>query len=152
MGTYRSRCYVYHGPGAVEVATWELTCGPTDIMLQIGVCGRCGTDRRLFETAHPRVRTPTILGHELVGRVVEVGGEVQMLTRGIGYREGQTLSRRQLCPSVGQRVTVQPRIARHRDGLMLMKDPIENLSFYIPGAYAQYMKVPASSSQYGDVV
>ena len=152
MGNYQSKCYVYYGPGNVEVETWELTCGPTDIMLQIDVCGRCGTDRRLFDKAHPRVRTPTILGHELVGHVVELGCEVPTLDRGIGYKEGQTLSRKQLCPPVGQRVTVQSRIARHRDGLMLMKDPIQNLTFYIPGAYAEYMKVPAEMIQAGAIL
>jgi len=114
-----------------------------DIMLKIAVCGRCGTDRRLWYTAHPAVRTPTVLGHELVGRVVEVGAEVKTLVEGIAYKNGQTLSEAELCPALGQRVTVQGRVARHRDGLMLMRDPVENLTFKIPGAYAEYMKVPA---------
>lgn len=152
MGSYSSRCHVYYGPGDVRLETWELRCGPTDIMLQIDACGRCGTDRRLYTKAHPRVRTPTVLGHELVGRVVEVGDQVSTLTQGISYKEGQTLTREQLCPDIDQRVTVQGRIARHRDGLMLMRDPIQNLTFYIPGGYAQYMKVPADMIQAGAVL
>lgn len=152
MSVYESKCYVYYGPSDVRLESRQLTCGPTDIMLRIDVCGRCGTDRRLFSKSHPRVRTPTVLGHELVGRVVEVGREVHTLTRGIGCKEGQCLTLEELCPSVGQRVTVQSRIARHRNGLMLMRDPIQNLTFYIPGAYAQYMIVPADMIQAGAVL
>lgn len=152
MASYKSDCYVYYGPGNVKLETWTLTCGPTDIMLRIDVCGRCGTDRRLFDKVHPRVKTPTILGHELVGRVVEVGQDVPTLTEGVGYKQGQKLDHDLLCPKVGQRVTVQSRIARHQDGLMLMKDPIQNLTFYIPGAYAQYMKVPEEMIRSGAIL
>ena len=35
---------------------------------------------------------------------------------------------------------------------MLMKDPIENLTFYIPGAYAQYMRVPGNMIRAGAVL
>ena len=152
MGTYESKCYVYYGPGNVKLETRELICGPTDVILQIDVCGRCGTDRRLFDKAHPRVKTPTVLGHELVGRVVELGDRVSMLTRGIGYRDDQHLNPEQICPPIGKRVTVQSRIARHDNGLMLVRDPIQNLSFQIPGGFAQYMKVPAEMIQSGSLL
>jgi len=152
MGTYDSRCYVYYAPGDVRLETRAITCGSTDIVLRIDVCGRCGTDRRLFGKPHARVRTPTVLGHELVGRVVEVGRHVGTLDRGIGYKDGERLSHDLLCPAEGQRVTVQGRVARHRDGLMLMRDPLENLTFFIPGAYSQYMKVPETMIRGGAVL
>ena len=120
-------------------------------MLKIDVCGRCGTDRRLYDSVHPRVKIPTVLGHELVGSVVEVGSEVRNLRRGVGYLEGQTVPESAI-PQVGARVTVQGRVARHRDGLMLMAEPIQNLSFYIPGAFAEYMRVPAEMVQAGAVL
>ncbi len=142
MASYRSRSFVYYGPGDVKTETRDIFCGPTDIVLQIDACGRCGTDRRLFRKTHPRVRTPTVLGHELIGRVAEVGSRVHTLTEGLGYREGDTLRKGELSLSIGTRVTVQGRTARHRNGLMLMRDPVQNLTFYIPGAYSQYMKVP----------
>jgi len=152
MNTYESYCYVYYGPGDVRRETRDVSCGPTDIVLRIDVCGRCGTDRRLFRQSHPNVKTPTVLGHELVGRVVEVGSDVSTLTQGIGYKDGETLTPEQLCPAVDQRVTVQSRIARYRDGLMLIRNPIQNLSFQIPAGYAQYMKVPASMIRSGSVL
>ncbi len=149
---YQSRCFVYYGPRDVRLETRELALGQTDIMLKIDACGRCGTDRRLWDTPHPAVKTPTVLGHEFVGRVVEVGTGVKTLTKGIAYKTGLALDEKYLSPAVGQRVTVQSRVARHRDGLMLMRDPVENLTFNIPGAYAQYMKVPAQMIQGGAIL
>jgi L-iditol 2-dehydrogenase len=98
------------------------------------------------------VRIPTVLGHELVGRVVEVGRDVHTLEQGIGYKQDQTLSRDELCLPIGQRVTVQSRIARMRNGLMLIRNPIQNLSFRIPGGFAQYMRIPADMIQSGSML
>lgn len=67
-------------------------------------------------------------------------------------KEGKKLTDQQLCPAIGQRVTVQSRIARHCNELMLIKNPIQNLSFQIPGAYAQYMKVSAEMIQSGAIL
>ena len=152
MKAFESRCFVYHAPGNVSLETWRIECGPTDLVLRIDACGRCGTDRRIYLKGHRRVRTPAVLGHELVGRVAAVGEEVSQLREGIGYLAGQELGREQVAFREGRRVTVQGRVAHHRDGLMLMKDPIQNLTFYIPGAYAQYMKVPAEMIQAGVVL
>jgi L-iditol 2-dehydrogenase len=66
--------------------------------------------------------------------------------------EGQAIPQDRLLPAVGTRVTIQGRSARHWQGLMLMKEPIQNLTFWIPGAYAQYMKVPAEMIQSGSVL
>jgi L-iditol 2-dehydrogenase len=81
-----------------------------------------------------------------------VGSEVHTLTEGIGYKEGLKLTRGELCPPVGQRVTVQSRISRHWRGLMLVRDPIENLSFQIPAGFSQYMKVPEKMIRAGSVL
>jgi L-iditol 2-dehydrogenase len=39
-----------------------------------------------------------------------------------------------------------------RDGLMLIRNPIQNLSFRIPGGFAQYMKIPADMIQSGSAL
>ena len=152
MKTFESRCFVYHAPGDVRLETWQIECGPTDIVLRIDACGRCGTDRRVYAKGHRRVRTPAVLGHELVGRVAAVGDKVAQLREGIGYLAGRELTEDRVAFQEGERLTVQGRVAHHRDGLMLMKDPIQNLTFYIPGAYAQYMKAPAEMIQAGAVL
>jgi len=83
---------------------------------------------------------------------VEIGDKVHTLTKGIGYKKGQRLDYKSIDSLIGRRVTVQSRIARYRNDLMLMKDPIQNLTFCIPGAYAHYMKVPADMISAGAVL
>lgn len=153
MATYDSRAFVYYGPGDVRTETRPVTCGENDIVIRVDVCGRCGTDRRLFDVSHPLVSVPTVLGHELVGTIVEIGSGVGNLVEGVGHRAGQDLAAYVNGFEAGQRVTVQSRIARHSDAdLMLMKDPIENLSFRIPAGFAQYMRINEAMIRGGAVL
>jgi L-iditol 2-dehydrogenase len=92
------------------------------------------------------------MGHEFVGQIVEIGSEVKHLKEGISYKDGTLLNKEYLDFQIGQRVTVQPRLARYKDGLMLMKDPIQNLSYDFPGAFAQYIRIPAGFIQGGAVI
>ena len=143
---YKSEAFVYQGrPGAVTRETLSIECGPTDLVVEVSMCARCGTDKTIYRHGHPNVDpyAPVVLGHELVGRIVEVGSRVRELKEGIGYRKGDTLSAEYLDFQAGERVVFQSRIARHnQDGLMLIPEPIANLSFQINGGYSQYMKVP----------
>jgi threonine dehydrogenase-like Zn-dependent dehydrogenase len=125
-----------------KVITFE--SGPRDLVVRVSKCGRCGTDKTIYHQGHPSVdpHAPVVLGHELVATIVEVGTEVKTLTAGIGYREGRRLPEQYLDFRPGERVTVQSRIARYKDGLMLIPRPIANLSFHINGGYSQYMLIP----------
>lgn len=155
MKEYRSRSFVYQGrPGAVTTETLALRPGPRDLLVKVVMCARCGTDKTIYRSGHPNVDpyAPVVLGHELVARIVEVGEEVQDLTQGIGYCEGQRLPASALDFRPGERVTFQSRIARYRDGLMLVPRPLANLSFQINGGYAQYMIVPESMIRSGSVL
>ncbi len=142
--TVESKAFVYYGPGDVRAETREIACGPQDLLVRIRVCGRCGTDATIYRHGHARVdpNAPVVLGHELVGEIVAVGEEVKNLREGIGYKQGELLPPEYLDFQPGERITVQARIARYRDGLMLMANPIDNLSFYFDGGYSQYMRVP----------
>jgi L-iditol 2-dehydrogenase len=145
MATYESKAFVYLGhPQAMVPDTRSIECGPCDLVVQVLMCARCGTDRTIYRLGHPSVDpyAPVVLGHELAARIVEVGSQVGSLTGGIGYREGEVLPPEYLDFRQGERVTFQSRIARHRQGLMLIPRPIANLSFQIDGGYAQYMRVP----------
>ena len=133
----QSIAFVYHGhPGAVSRETIKVDCGPREMLVEILMCARCGTDKTIYRYGHPNVDpyAPVVLGHELVGRIVYVGEEVPLLEEGIGYREGRKLPSEYLDFRIGERVTVQSRIARHDpNGLMLIPRPIANLSFQIDG-------------------
>jgi len=142
---YESEAFVYLGrPKAMERQTLNIECGPRDLMVEVLMCARCGTDKTIYRSGHPNVDpyAPVVLGHELVARVVEVGDEVHTLNEGIGYRDGQVLPPEFLDFRPGDRVTVQGRIARYRQGLMLVPKPIANLSFQIDGGNSQYMRIP----------
>ena len=155
MIVYDSDTWMYLGrPGAMELQTIEIACGPTDLVLEITICARCGTDKTIYREGHPRVDpyAPVVLGHELVGRVVEVGAKVPTLGEGIGYCEGKVQLPSYLDFRVGERVVCQSRIARYRNGLMLIPKPIANLSSDIHGGYSQFMRVPESMIRSGSVL
>lgn len=154
MSSYTSKAFVYYSPGDVRLEEIRIGCSPTDIMVKITASARCGTDRTIFYKGHPKVdsHAPIVLGHELVGEIVEVGKDVSKLKDGIGYKEGERLSYEYLNFQIGERVTVQSRIARYYHGLMLLHSPITILSFYINGGYSQYMKIPQELILSGSVL
>ena len=63
---------VVSGPGEVELReTQPPSCGPGQLLVELGGCGLCTFDRRLFSGETPVY--PTAAGHEPAGRVIEVG-------------------------------------------------------------------------------
>ena len=138
MSNYRSKAFVYYGPGKVQCKEISIHCGPEDIIVKVLASARCGTDKTIFYKGHPKVKPPSILGHELSAEIIEIGPEVKNLRDGIGYKDGKKIN---FNLKLGERITVQSRIARYRDGLMLLSNPITILSFILPAGYSQYMKI-----------
>jgi len=71
---------VYHGPGDVRIEDRERPrIGADEALLRVSHCGICGTDHRIVAGKHRLVPPGTVrvLGHEIVGEIVEIGGEVQ---------------------------------------------------------------------------
>ena len=66
---------VYHGPGqrAWETVPDRRIEQPTDAIVRIDTSTICGTDLHILKGDVPEVKPGTILGHEAVGTVVEVG-------------------------------------------------------------------------------
>ncbi|MCA9173099.1 MAG: L-threonine 3-dehydrogenase [Planctomycetales bacterium] len=55
------------------------TIGINDVLIQIDRTGICGTDLHIYQWdswAQSTIKTPMVIGHEFVGRVVEVGSNV----------------------------------------------------------------------------
>jgi 2-desacetyl-2-hydroxyethyl bacteriochlorophyllide A dehydrogenase len=52
------------------------TCAPDEVIVQVAVCGICGTDVHIYRNEYMS-DFPLIPGHEFSGRVVEVGREVR---------------------------------------------------------------------------
>ena len=66
---------VYHGPGqrAWEEVPERTIQAPTDAIVRIDTSTICDTDLHILKGDVPAVQPGTILGHEAVGTVVEVG-------------------------------------------------------------------------------
>ncbi len=56
--------------------------GERQVLLKVRACGVCRTDLHVFDGDLDQPKLPLILGHEIVGTVVEVGREVHDLEKG----------------------------------------------------------------------
>jgi L-iditol 2-dehydrogenase len=66
--------------GAIELREWPApTPGPGELLLRVSGCGLCGSDILKINAAAPG---PAVLGHEVVGQVVEVGSGVRRFAPG----------------------------------------------------------------------
>jgi alcohol dehydrogenase len=75
---------VYHGPGqrAWETVPDPTIVDPTDAIVRIDTSTICGSDLHILKGDVPEVTPGTILGHEAVGTVVEVGSAVTTIAIG----------------------------------------------------------------------
>jgi alcohol dehydrogenase len=78
------KALVYDGPGrkAWTQAPDPSVLDPRDAIIQVDTVTICGTDLHILKGDVPEVAPGTILGHEAVGTVVEVGAGVATLTPG----------------------------------------------------------------------
>src|SRR5216684_86809 len=120
-----------------EVARPE--AGADEVLIEVEVCGVCHSDLHVADGDWTQlagiVKKPLILGHEIVGRVVERGGAVSSI-------EGSV--------QVGDRVGV-PWVQWTCGQCELCRDGNENLcarqritGVMVDGGYAEYAKAPAS--------
>jgi propanol-preferring alcohol dehydrogenase len=102
------------------------TPGDDQVLLRVLACGVCRTDLHVLDAELPNLRYPITPGHEIVGRVVQVGARVD--------------------PSwLGQRAGV-PWLARTCGTCNYCKSGLENLcenaqftGYTVPGGYAEYV-------------
>jgi alcohol dehydrogenase len=75
---------VYHGPGkrAWESVPAPVIQAPTDAVVRIDAATICGTDLHILKGDVPEVVPGTILGHEAVGTIEEVGSAVTSFEAG----------------------------------------------------------------------
>jgi L-iditol 2-dehydrogenase len=66
--------------GAIELREWpEPVVGPGELLLRVSGCGLCGSDILKINAA---ASGPAVLGHEVVGQVVEIGAGVRRFAPG----------------------------------------------------------------------
>jgi threonine 3-dehydrogenase len=72
-----------------EERTPQTKLGPNDVRIRVSHAGVCGTDFHIYkwdDWAKGRVKVPTVLGHEFVGNIIELGSAVS------GYAVGDRVS------------------------------------------------------------
>ena len=102
---------------------------PEEVLLAVEACGLCGTDLHILSTppGHP-AHPGTILGHEFLGRIVEVGPQVTAFAR-------------------GERVVVDPNLKCGvcrpcRRGQINHCDNWTTLGIFRDGGFASHVSVP----------
>jgi len=78
------KALVYHGPGQ---SSWDTVddptiIDPTDIVVRIDSSTICGTDLHILKGDVPETTPGTVLGHEAVGTVQEIGANVSTVDVG----------------------------------------------------------------------
>jgi len=79
------------------------------VLIKVGACGVCRTDLHVFDGELPDAKRPLVLGHELVGEVVDCGPDADQLLEGsrigvpwLGWTCGECAycasGRENLCP------------------------------------------------------
>ena len=98
----------------------------------------CGSDVRILHHGNPRVKPPTIIGHETAGVVVKVGKNVTRVKEGDRVALGADVP-------CGQ-------CSWCRNGLGNNCSINYAVGYQIPGAFAEYMKLPRLLLEEGPVV
>ncbi len=86
------RAMVLHGTGPVEGRPLKLEEVPIpeprerEVLVEVDACGVCRTDLHVVEGDLPPLRSAVIPGHEIVGKVVQLGPNVRALS--VGDRVG----------------------------------------------------------------
>ncbi len=123
---------VFEGPGqfALKNVPVPTVKGDEDVLLKVEACGICGSDIGFIDSAPEGAGVPgTVIGHELVGRILAVGSGVRHLKE-------------------GDRVVLEPCIPCLRCDYCLMgaETQCENLTltgYDIDGGFAPYMVASA---------
>ena len=113
------------------------TCTDDTILVRVDACAVCGTDVKALRHGHDMIKPPVILGHELAGTIVEVGGEVH------GYYSSE-------------RVTVAPAVPCGichfcRRGYSTVCENILDIGSSWDGGFAEYMLVPPAAVSHASV-
>jgi threonine dehydrogenase-like Zn-dependent dehydrogenase len=78
----RALCWHGHGDVRVDNVPDPKIEHPRDAIIKISACAICGSDLHLLDGYQPTMKSGDILGHENMGRVIELGSEVSNLQIG----------------------------------------------------------------------
>jgi L-iditol 2-dehydrogenase len=132
---------VYHGPNDIRVEEAPLPkIGAGEMLIKVLDASICGTDLRIFHGNHRMYPEGTVRipGHEVVGTIAEMGGDIP------GY-------------TIGQRVFVAPNTGcgHCRQCISGNNNLCANylaIGVTIDGGFAEYVRIPAAAVNQGNVI
>ncbi len=105
--------------------------GPSELLLRVRCSGVCRTDLHLRDGELSGARLPLVLGHQIVGTVVEAGARVD------GFAPGERVG----VPWLGRACGSCRYCQRGKENLC---DKAEFTGFHRPGGFAEYVTVDAA--------
>lgn len=132
---------VYHGPNDLRVESRPVPeVGSDEALLKVVSVGICGTDLRILHGGHRMYAdgVQRVPGHEVVGDIVAVGGNV----KGV---------------EVGARVFVSPNMGCGHCNQCVSGNnnrcaDYDAIGITIDGAFAEYMRIPAAAIMQGNLI
>jgi L-iditol 2-dehydrogenase len=130
---------VFYGPGDMrveEVATPK--CPPGGALVKLAGSMICGSDIKIYNSGHPNIKPPHIIGHESCGTIVE-------LKSAAGNHK------------VGERVTVETSIPCGKcnnchHGWFNICENLLGISQNYNGVFAEYIAIPAQAVDMGNLL
>lgn len=121
----------------VDIAKPEITAD--EVLLTIKASAICGTDVRMLKNGHKNASesNPLTIGHEISGVIAEVGANIK------AYKPGDRVA---VAPNLGCGVC-----DLCVSGNTHMCSESEALGVTIPGAFAEYMVIPAQAVRQGNI-
>jgi threonine dehydrogenase-like Zn-dependent dehydrogenase len=135
-----SKVWRYPKVEVVEKPTPEI--GPSDVLVEVQACGICGSDVHMAQSDddgyiwYPGLTAfPAVLGHELAGKVVEVGAKAINKRTNKRYDVGEAVCAEEMFWCGECRPCC--------DGFPNHCEALEEIGFSTDGAYTRYVKIPA---------
>lgn len=108
-----------------------------EILLKVHAIGVCGSDVRIYKNGDDRVDFPRVIGHEIAGEIIEIGGNVTGFTK-------------------GERVTLWAHIpcgeceyCQKNQGHHCIKG--ESIGYQVDGGFAEYVVLPKNFVEHGSI-
>lgn len=119
----------FYAPGDIRLEQApEPTPGAGQLKIAVANCSTCGTDVKISRHGHHHIRPPRVIGHEISGRIVEVGEGVT------GWSEGDRV---QVIAAIPCGTCVEC-----VDGRFTVCSRQESMGYHYDGGFAEYMIIP----------
>ncbi len=130
--------YVYKGDGQLELMEKPVPRAKADTaVIQMLASSICGTDFRTYMFGSKKISPGVTIGHEMCGRIVEIGDEVR------GFKKGDVVT---VAPALGCGECYMC-----KKGHTNMCNNLQTLGFDYDGSFAEYMEIPARFFDMGNV-